>query len=324
MTESKAWGIFRLKERKTMQSSPDFFSLKKELKKELLELDILAKSFLDLNCSTIEQTDFCWWFKFNLALGETGSQKIREFAQSVPVYFYPEPGYSVFAGEAHIFQYPAHFLLKGLRANLQLDSGESLAEYVEQTNWQSVFEDASIGLHPQYTNRELSWYWLGRASYSKKKLRQIEANLLQNSPLSCDGAFYLAGLMYYKPEEFKRYAWAFQEKIKKMIADFPEARQFDRRLYQFFLATYLLEGYSLAGKEELVSKETIAYLIKFIRNFRKEFEQRKKNHASAESFIENDPEFAYVSTCILGHLRYGAKVYLGIEKINLSESIFQE
>jgi|GEM_PF-4922964 len=290
-----------------------------KLAREIRELDFLAKDFLDLECKNNE--DFCWWFKFNLALGETGKKEISKFARSVPFYFYRDLNYGSFLGEAHIFQYPAHFLIKGIEPNLKLKSNQTIKEYLEFTNWRNVFQDAMLGKHPKYTNWELSWYWLGRKSSGLSSLGQIEANFFKNGTLACDGAFYLAGTSYYNQSDFERYALVFEDKIKEMLINFPEARQFDRKLYEFFLVSYLLEGYSLAGKQNLISEETLDYVIKFTQNFRKKFYLKTKTYTSSREFLEKDQEFAYFTTCVLGHLRYGAKLYLGIEKFHVNKFI---
>lgn len=303
----------------------------------IARLDALSKKFSSgLHC---EKDDyFCWWFLFHLNIGREGNGGMQSFAHSVPIITkykdgqiiekegkkYKEIDYEIFAGEAHIFQMPAYWILKGVPLSLRLSNGRTLREYIRQTDWEKVLSDVLIKKNTNYINPELSWYNLGRQRVEwLPELSALSEEEFPKDQISCGSSHELASERPVSEERLVNYS----AKIKNMLEN---VQPTDVDLESLFLATHVLEAYSLIGRRDLIDQELLDFELRFgddmIDKFERNLKELKREmpldgidefdeNFNANAFLEKFPDASYGFADLFGHFLFGLRLYLGKESL---------
>ncbi|MDX1920666.1 MAG: hypothetical protein SFU25_08045 [Candidatus Caenarcaniphilales bacterium] len=263
-------------------------------------LDGVSQKFSNLSCSVND--DFCWWFLLHVKIGEKGSRPMLEFARSVPIFGKPRLRNNIeniFPGESHVFQYPAYWLLKGVPTNTLLRNGQTIEEYILNRDWERAFTKSS--------DKEPSWYWIGKAFYP-----QLPAFEEQFDPkeVACLGSHFLVGLSQSKRQSpvYTRYLEDYYYRLKQAMRVSPEIALKDP--FKADLLMHYMETFCLAGRPDLIDKESFFYTLKFMEAYTKEFNREFAKSSSINSFVKADSEMAYATAEMLGHFRNGLRVCL--------------
>lgn len=258
-------------------------------------LDRVAKNFDTLNCPVDDH--FCWWFLFHIKIGESGSGPMTEFARSVPV----KKANDSFVGEAHIFQYPSYWAIKGVKSSTKLKSGASIEDYVYSKDWLWLFANSP--------DPEPSWYLMGKHFYPD--LPEVSASY--RGETACLGSHYLVGLSSNNanPALFKLKLNDYYERLHKAMQSPPEEAFKDP--FKADLIAHAMETFCLSGRADLIDEETFLYTLKYLEVYSNEFDREIGRHTSLNDFVKRDSEIAYATAEMLGHFRNGLKVCAGIE-----------
>lgn len=287
-----------------------------DLKQALGRLDEMGKYFSDLKCAKNDLP--CWWFKFHVAIGETGPQSMTRFAHEVPLFYRPEFAYGHFAGEAHIAQYPAYWKMKGISEQTVLSSGQTLQEFIFQTPWEKIYYDTLHRTHPVNINEELSWYSVLRSYHPE--LKNIQQNTAFES--ACAGGHHLTGLYYANDLRYGAELNEFNGKVQDLILakELPPAYKSYPYvdLLRFYVLSHLFETYYLTHNKALVDDELVDKAVAHINTIYKYFIAGKAKFNTPEEFvaeIKSGGFSLYYYGDTLGHFRYGLKLCAGMEKL---------
>lgn len=274
----------------------------------------MANYFKSLKCGLSDHV--CWWFLFHLAIGESSNDLMTKFAQKVPLRFSKELGYGSFAGEAHIAQYPAYWLLKGVKLNTLLDSGQSIKDYLNNTPWEKVHIDTISRTNTYNVNEELSWYWMAQALYPQLPVLTQSTHFES----ACGGGHHLSGLYFAQSPEFDDELEEFMQKINTMVLskNIPPAYQNYPyyELYKFYVLSHAFESLYLSKQQALIDDKLVDKAIKHIEAIYKHFLAVKVQVESPEQFLETikaDGTSHYYYGDTLGHFRFGLNLCSGKE-----------
>jgi hypothetical protein len=261
-------------------------------------LDDLAIPFNNLKCAAND--DFCWWVLFHVSIGESGNKQMKKFATSVPFNYHK----NVFAGESHIAQYSAYWLLKRLPLNTILTDSQTINEYILRRDWVRDFW--------QNEDKEPSWYFMVNRFYTR--LPQVSP-VYPNTERACQGGHYLVGLStqkhLYKPlfdYELRDYYF----RLKQTIQTFKP--QDLHNPVKADLISHGMETLCLSGHRELIDESIFYTSLYLVQTYSLEIERERKKYTSPEAFLKGNRELAYSTAELLGHFRNGLKVCAGFEK----------
>ena len=279
---------------------------KPELHKSMQKLDEMANYFKKLKCGLSDNV--CWWFLFHLSIGEPDTELMTKFAQKVPLRFSSELGYGSFAGEAHITQYPAYWLLKGVSLNTNIDSGQSIKQYLNSTPWEKVYTDTVNKTNTYNVNEELSWYWMARSVYpSLKPLEQTSS-----FESACGGGHHLSGLYFSQSPEFTTELNEFMSKVHTMVLSKNIPKAYKNypyyELYRFYVLSHAFEGLYLTKQQALIDDRLVNKAIEHIETIYSHFLQTKATVNNPQEFFEyikSDGTSHYYYGDTLGHFRFG-------------------
>jgi hypothetical protein len=258
-------------------------------------LDKIAKNFDNLHCSS--KDEFCWWFLFHIRIGDSGSQSMQRFAEQVP---FQNSGH--FMGEAHVFQYPAYWLMKRVNRSTNLQTGQTIDQFVKNRNWPEVFRNSK--------DKEPSWYLIGQKFYPSLP----KVSPLYSKEASCLGSHYLVGLSIDESNSL-----IFDKQLNLYINKLRNVTQYDadEAIYDPFKADIVVhapESLCLSGRRDLIDSDLFYYNLEFLEAFSNEFEKGFSKVNSPESFVKADSSIAYLTASVLGHFRHGLKVCAGIQQ----------
>ncbi len=282
-------------------------SLKKKyqqvLQDNLAYLDRTAHKFDSLSCA--KDDVFCWWFLFHIRIGDTGSEPMARFAQRAYLSDDLDSNGFLFIGEGHVFQYPAYWLLKGVKPETLLRAGYTFEDLIQNTNWPYVRQVSS--------DKEPSWYLIGR--HFDSKLPRISPKYRGN--IACAGSHYLVGLSVDSRhiELFDQELAEYMQNIDYAIQSFSETGLLDRQ--QSDLIAHAMETLCLSGRQDLISPDLFWVSMEFTKQFKSDFESSfavsLRSSNSLNGFVTPNHEIAYMTAEMLGHFRNGLKVCFGIE-----------
>jgi hypothetical protein len=286
----------------------------KEAIETIKKLDSMASYFKDLKCKVDDK--LCWWFKFHLAIGASGPQTMTKFAEIAPLNKYTKLGYGSFTGEAHIAQYPAYWLLKGVKTNTRLSSGKTIEDYILGTPWMKVYTDTEARKNPVNVNEELSWYWITRSFYPQ--LKQIEQSTYFEE--SCGGGHHITGLYFANDPEFPDELKRFTKKVNGLIlagekSEYKNSPYVD--LYRLYFISHIFEAAELTGNSNVISNGLIKNASEHTDKLYKHFKEATAKAESPESFVEElkkKGHSIYYYGDSLGHLLYGLKMCAGMDE----------
>jgi len=255
----------------------------------ILELDEIARVFDDLRCAADDH--FCWWFLFHVRIGERGPTAMTQFVRSLPL---NQPGRN-FVGEAHLFQYPAYWAIKGVNPNTRLKSGLTIADYVYERNWAWDFATGA--------DKEPSWYLMGRHFYPD--LPNVSAQ--HKDEKACLGSHYLVGLSVNKKHRklFELELDDYYQRLLEAMKGSPE--EAFRDPFKADLIAHAMETFCLSGRVDLIDRQMFMYALRYLDVFKREFKQ-EFNNSDVKNFVRADSEIAYATGEMLGHFRNGLRV----------------
>ena len=269
----------------------------------LAYLDRVARKFDSLSCA--KNDVFCWWFLFHIRIGNTGSESMTRFAQKAYLSDDLDSDGFLFIGEGHIFQYPAYWLLKGVKSDTLLRAGYTFQDLIQNTDWPYIQQISA--------DKEPSWYLMGRRFDST--LPKISPRYRGN--LACGGSHYLVGLSVNPRHEelFEQELAEYMQNIDDAIQSFSETGMLDRQ--QSDLIAHAMETLCLSGRQDLISADLFWVSMAFTKQFKSDFESsftaNINSNNSINAFVTPNHEIAYITAEMLGHFRNGLKVCYGIE-----------
>jgi hypothetical protein len=263
-------------------------------------LNSLAAAFNGVQCAQSDK--LCWWFLFHLAIGDSGNKSMQRFADQVPI-----STQGIFTGEAHVFQYPAYWALKGVSPKTKLRNGQSLNNYIYQRNWLRAFAGNK--------DKEPSWYLIGQKFY--RQLAPVTAVYYDEK--ACSGSHYLLGLSASGTNSalFYQQLFNYKNELKQVFYYPPEQALINPK--QADLITHSLEALCLSGQREAIGGEQFVYTLHFLEHFYAIFSQQMVQAGDAQEFLKGNTDIVVLTADLLGHFRYGLKVCANLEPNYLND-----
>ncbi|MDX1920429.1 MAG: hypothetical protein SFU25_06800 [Candidatus Caenarcaniphilales bacterium] len=283
------------------------------LKDTIHKMDEMAEYFKTVECPVDDRV--CWWFRFHLAIGEVGSAGMTQFAKQVPLDNHPSWGYANFMGEAHIAQYPAYYLLKGIDKNTPLKSKTSFVQYLDKTPWKKMYTDTVSKENTVNINHELSWYWIAKAKYPS-----LPMFVQSTAPYeeACEGGHHLPGLYFSNDPSFPAELKEFNDRLKKLVIPkvVPASMKSDPyiELKRFYALSHAFEDFMLTDQKKLISQALIDRAVEHVDKLEEHYKINKPKFKSASEFFHTakmDGYFHYYYGDTLGHFRYGIHMCTG-------------
>lgn len=253
-------------------------------------LDKDAEYFNHLKCSPMDE--FCWWFLFHVRIGDSGAAPMQRLSSQIPISLNGN-----LKGQGHIFQFPAYWLLKGVPPDALLTNGQTIDEYIKNTNWLYNFEISS--------DKEPSWYLIGQNFYPE--LYNISAEF--EGPLACGGSHYLVGLYAAGEKQiFKKQLKIYLRNLEQAIEYTPEQVLADPHKADLIMHSF--ETLCLTGNRELIQEKLFSYNLLFLNHFQRQFDNLINSQASLQpkDLQNKNEDLAYALADMLGHFRYGLKI----------------